>query len=168
MMFRIGHGYDVHKYCANLKPLIVGGVNIEYDRGVDAHSDGDVLLHALCDAMLGALSQRDIGYHFPDSSNENKDRCSSDFVNYAKMLMCEQGYSIGNVDITIVAQAPKFKGYIVQIIETLATLLEIERDQVNVKATTTEKLGFIGREEGIGAHAVVLLMRECNKIGDKI
>ena len=159
-MFRIGHGYDVHKFSSELKPLIIGGVVVDRTLGVEAHSDGDVLYHALCDALLGAIAQRDIGFHFPDIDDSNKNRNSADFIKYAQELIFKQGYSLSNLDITLVAQKPKLMNFIVNIQQSIATTLNIDVNQVNVKATTTEKLGFIGREEGIAAYAVVLLYKK--------
>lgn len=156
MNIRIGNGYDVHQLATGLD-LWLGGIKVEHDKGSVAHSDGDVLIHAICDAILGAASLRDIGYHFPDTSAEFKGIDSKILLARTVELIKEKGYTIGNVDCVLCLQRPKIKNYIPLMIETLARVMNVEVDQVNVKATTTEKLGFVGREEGIEAHAVVLL-----------
>ncbi len=158
--FRIGHGYDVHKFSSIPKPLYLAGLEVDPLMGVEAHSDGDVLLHALCDALLGAAALRDIGYHFPDTDTQYRNKNSSFFVvNILKKLQ-EQHYVIGNVDITVVAQQPKLSKFIPQMIDNLAKLLLLDKSNVNIKATTTEKLGFVGRREGIASYAVVLIYKE--------
>lgn len=154
---RIGHGYDVHKFGGE-GPLTIAGVKIDYEFGFLAHSDGDVAIHALCDAILGALALGDIGKHFPDTAAEFENIDSRILLRHVVSLMTERGYTVGNTDITIVAQAPKMAPHISTMRETLAKDLNIDIDQVNVKATTTEKLGFAGRKEGIESHAVVLLL----------
>jgi len=154
---RIGHGYDVHKFGGE-GPLTIAGVKIDYDFGFLAHSDGDVAIHALCDAILGALALGDIGKHFPDTAAEFENIDSRILLRHVVSLMTERGYTVGNTDITIVAQAPKMAPHINTMRETIAKDLNIDIDQVNVKATTTEKLGFAGRKEGIESHAVVLLL----------
>lgn len=153
---RIGHGYDVHRLVEGRK-LIVGGVEIEYEKGLLGHSDADVLLHAVCDALLGAAALRDIGYHFPDTSDEFKDADSMKLLEKTCGLVRGKGYKIGNIDSTIVAQAPKMKPYIEQMENNIARACSIDRECVNVKATTEEKMGFTGRGEGIAAMAVALL-----------
>lgn len=155
-MIRIGHGYDVHCLGAGEK-LIIGGVQIPHDRGLIAHSDGDVLIHAICDALLGALSQGDIGEHFPDTDPANADIDSRLLLRHVMQLVQEAGWVLGNVDATLIAQAPKMAPHITAMRENLAADMCSALTQVNVKATTTEALGFAGREEGIAAHAVVLL-----------
>lgn len=157
MNFRIGYGYDVHRL-AQGETLWLGGVLIPHDKGTIAHSDGDVLIHALCDAMLGAAKMRDIGYHFPDTSSNLKNIDSKILLQKTKQLIATKGYGIGNADMTISAQKPKLKDYIPKMEQTLAHVLSIDEDAISIKATTTEKLGFEGREEGISAHAVVLLI----------
>lgn len=157
MNFRIGYGYDVHRL-AQGGTLWLGGVLIPHDKGTIAHSDGDVLIHALCDAMLGAAKMRDIGYHFPDTSSNLKNIDSKVLLQKTKQLIATKGYGIGNADMTISAQKPKLKDYIPKMEQTLAHALSIDEDAISIKATTTEKLGFEGREEGISAHAVVLLI----------
>lgn len=153
---RIGHGYDVHKF-GGTGPLTIAGVKIDYEFGFIAHSDGDVAIHALCDAVLGALALGDIGKHFPDTASEFENIDSRILLRHVVSLMVERGYSVANTDITIVAQAPKMAPHIEAMRAVIADDLNINIDQVNVKATTTEKLGFAGRKEGIESHAVVLL-----------
>ena len=153
---RIGHGYDVHRLTENRK-LILGGVLIPHSKGLLGHSDADVLVHALMDSMLGALALGDIGKHFPDSDNSYKDIDSLVLLKKVKDLVFEQGYKMGNCDITVIAQKPKLAPYIMQMRENIARVLECDVSLVNVKATTTEKLGFEGAGEGISAHSVCLL-----------
>ncbi|WDE06391.1 2-C-methyl-D-erythritol 2,4-cyclodiphosphate synthase [Thalassomonas viridans] len=153
---RIGHGYDVHKF-GGKGPLVLAGVEVEYEQGFIAHSDGDVAIHALCDAILGALALGDIGNHFPDTEAQYENISSRILLRHVVGLMTEKGYQIGNADITIVAQAPKMSPHLLAMRQCLAQDLNCDIDQVNVKATTTEKLGFAGRKEGIEVHAVTLL-----------
>ncbi len=155
---RIGNGYDVHALADGL-PLWLGGVRIECTFGCVAHSDGDVAIHALCDAILGALALGDIGQHFPDNSDEYKGIDSKILLSRTMALVSEKGYRVGNADITIAMQRPKLAPYIVRMRETLAGVMGIPADAVSVKATTTERLGFVGRGEGCEAYAVVLLCR---------
>ena len=158
-MIRIGQGFDVHAF-AEGRPLIVGGVTIPHDRGLLGHSDADVLLHAIADAVLGALGLGDIGKHFPDTDPAYKDADSAKLLEHVWSLAKERGYRLGNVDATIIAQRPKMAPHIPRMVETIARVLEAdELSQVNVKATTTERLGFTGREEGIAAQAVVCLVK---------
>jgi len=154
--FRIGNGYDVHALAEGL-PLRLGGVNIESNTGCIAHSDGDVAIHALCDALLGALALGDIGKHFPDTSDEFKGIDSKILLKRTMEMVKGRGWQIVNIDITIAMQRPKLAGYIMQMRETLAGLTDISADRVSVKATTTEKLGFVGRGEGCEVYAAVLL-----------
>jgi len=154
--FRIGHGYDVHALTSG-NGLVLGGVLIASDTAFIAHSDGDVLIHALCDAILGALARGDIGQLFPDTDAAHENRDSREFLRHVKGLMEQDSYQIGNFDITIVAQAPKMAPHLPMMKERLAEDLNTQVDKINIKATTTEKLGFTGREEGIAVHAVVLL-----------
>lgn len=156
MMIRIGQGYDVHQL-AEGRPFILGGVEIEHDRGLLGHSDADVLLHTITDAALGAIGGGDIGKHFPDTDPEFKDADSKKLLTHIWEYVKEQGYELGNVDCTVIAQKPKLAPYIEQMRESIAELLEADISQVNVKATTSEHLGFTGREEGIAALAVILL-----------
>lgn len=153
---RIGNGYDVHRLVEG-RDLILCGVNVPYERGLLGHSDADVALHALCDAILGAAALGDIGRHFPDSDERYRGISSMLLLEHVVGLVLEKGYKIGNADITIVAQKPKLAEYIGQMCENVARALNADCDRVNVKATTTEKLGFEGRGEGISAYAVVLL-----------
>ena len=153
---RIGHGYDVHRFGEG-DHVILGGVRIEHSMGLLAHSDGDVLIHALCDALLGAIAAGDIGRHFPDTDPANANIDSRVLLCRVMDLVRAQGLVLGNADITIVAQEPKLAPHIPAMVENLAADLQVGPGQVNVKATTTEGLGFAGREEGIAVHAVVLL-----------
>lgn len=155
-MFRIGNGFDVHKFAPDRK-CIICGVDIPYDMGLLGHSDADVALHALCDALLGAAAMRDIGYHYPDTSPNFEGADSRVLLRDVKKKIAEKGYNIANVDVTIIAQAPKMMPYIEQMRENIAADLQIDLDAVSVKATTTEKLGFTGRKEGIAAQAVALI-----------
>ena len=158
MSFRIGYGFDVHRL-ADDETLWLGGILILHTKGTVAHSDGDVLIHAICDALLGALKLRDIGTHFPDSSAEYKNIDSKILLEKSYSLVKNKGYEIVNIDSTITAQQPKLKPFIPEMEETLAKVLGVDVDSVSVKATTTEGLGFEGREEGISANAVVLLKK---------
>ncbi|MGI3131202.1 2-C-methyl-D-erythritol 2,4-cyclodiphosphate synthase [Halopseudomonas pachastrellae] len=156
---RIGHGYDVHRF-GDGDFITIGGVQIAHNHGLVAHSDGDVLLHALSDALLGAAALGDIGQHFPDTDPEFKGADSRALLRHVMGLLRERGWKVGNVDATIVAQRPKMAAHIPLMRERIAADLGVALDQVNVKATTTEKLGFVGREEGISAHAVALLLAD--------
>ena len=153
---RIGHGYDAHRFITG-RPLMLGGVNVPHTHGLEAHSDGDVLIHALCDALLGAAALGDIGAHFPDSSAEFKNIDSRVLLRRVVAALKLKNFSIGNVDITVVAQKPKLAPYIAEMRACLAGDLGIAVDRVNIKATTTEGMGFTGRLEGIGCHAVALI-----------
>jgi len=153
---RIGHGYDVHRFGAG-DGIVLGGVRIAHHRGLEAHSDGDVLIHALCDALLGAIGQGDIGRHFPDTDPANAGIDSRLLLRRVVALVGECGWQLTNMDATLVAQAPRMAPHIGAMRENLAADLGVDVGRVNIKATTTEKLGFTGREEGIAAHAVVLL-----------
>jgi len=155
---RIGHGYDVHKFSDD-GPLVIGGVNVPHTHGLEAHSDGDVLIHAICDALLGAAGLWDIGHHFPDTSDEFKNIDSRILLRRVVLDLAKRGWEINNIDSTVIAQAPKLAPYIPLMRELLADDLATDIDAVNIKATTTEKLGFAGRKEGIAAHAVVLLTK---------
>ena len=153
---RIGHGYDVHRFTDG-NAVIIGGVSIPYEKKLLAHSDGDVLIHAIADALLGAAGERDIGYHFPDNSVEYENIDSKILLKKVKQIIAEKGFEIEYIDSTIVAQAPKMSPYIEKMRESLSFALEIDISMINVKATTEEHLGFTGRKEGISAHAVCLL-----------
>lgn len=155
---RIGQGYDVHKFGGE-GPIIIGGVSIDYEQGLLAHSDGDVLLHAVCDALLGALALGDIGHHFPDNDPTYANVDSRELLRQVMQSVKEKGYVINNLDSTIVAQAPKMAPHIAQMREIIASDCECDIDQINVKATTTEKLGFTGRKEGIACYASVILIK---------
>lgn len=160
-MFRIGQGFDVHQLTEG-RPLIIGGINIPYEKGLLGHSDADVLLHTISDACLGAIGEGDIGKHFPDTDPNFKDADSAKLMEHVWKLVKEKGYELVNADCTIIAQKPKMAPYIGQMQARIAELLEAAIDQINVKATTTEKLGFPGRGEGIASQAVVLLKKTSN------
>ncbi|MFJ7640659.1 2-C-methyl-D-erythritol 2,4-cyclodiphosphate synthase [Peribacillus sp. NPDC097264] len=157
-MFRIGQGYDVHQLVEG-RPLIIGGITIPHEKGLLGHSDADVLLHTVADACLGAIGAGDIGKHFPDTDPEFKDADSAKLLQYIWAIVKKEGYELGNADCTIIAQSPKMAPYIEEMRVRIAELLDASVDQINVKATTTEKLGFTGRSEGIAAQAVVLLVK---------
>lgn len=158
-MIRIGHGYDVHRL-VNGRKLILGGVEISYEKGLDGHSDADVLLHAICDAIIGALSLGDIGKLYPDSDDKFLNINSRILLKDAAKRMTEAGYIIGNVDATVIAQSPKLSPYIDQMRKNIAEDLSTNEQNVNVKATTEEHLGFTGRSEGISAHAVCIIVKK--------
>jgi 2-C-methyl-D-erythritol 2,4-cyclodiphosphate synthase len=153
---RIGHGYDVHRF-GDGDTLVLGGVHIAHDRGLEAHSDGDVLIHAICDALLGAMGQGDIGQHFPDTDPANAGIDSRLLLGRVMQLVHQSGWVLGNLDATIIAESPRMAPHIQGMRENLVADMATTIEQVNVKATTTEGLGFTGRKEGIAAHAVVLL-----------
>lgn len=157
-MFRIGQGYDVHQLVEG-RPLIIGGITIPYEKGLLGHSDADVLLHTVADACLGAIGAGDIGKHFPDTDPEFKDADSAKLLRHVWAIVKKEGYELGNADCTIIAQSPKMAPHIEDIRVRIAELLDTSTDRINVKATTTEKLGFTGRSEGIAAQAVVLLVK---------
>jgi len=154
---RIGHGFDAHRFATD-RPLILGGVTIPHEQGLEAHSDGDVLIHALCDALLGAAALGDIGAHFPDSSDSYAGIDSRILLRSVIDKLGEHGWQIGNVDMTVIAQAPKLASYIPKMRETLAQDMKVDLSAVSVKATTTEKMGYVGRKEGIAAHAIALIV----------
>jgi len=158
-MFRIGQGFDVHQLVEG-RPLIIGGVTIPYEKGLLGHSDADVLLHTVADACLGAVGEGDIGKHFPDTDPTFKDADSAKLLIHVWGIVKAKGYEIGNIDCTIIAQKPKMLPYIPEMRARIAELLETSEDNVNVKATTTEKLGFTGRGEGIAAQVAVLLKKK--------
>ena len=153
---RIGHGYDVHRLVPN-RDLIIGGVKIDYELGLDGHSDADVMLHAVMDALLGAAALRDIGYHFPDTDMRYKGADSRMLLREVARKIDEAGYKLGNVDVTMIAQRPKLKPHIPQMMENIAADLGVDVGRVNVKATTEEKLGFTGEGLGMSCHAVCIL-----------
>ncbi|MBR2152065.1 MAG: 2-C-methyl-D-erythritol 2,4-cyclodiphosphate synthase [Clostridia bacterium] len=158
-MIRIGHGYDVHRLVEGRK-LILGGVTIPYDKGLLGHSDADVLLHALCDALLGAAALGDIGKLFPDNDMKFKDIDSMILLGETVNVLKQNGYSLVNADITVIAQAPKLSPYIMEMRENIAKKIGVDKDRISVKATTEEKLGFTGSGEGISAHAVCLIEKQ--------
>ena len=157
--FRIGHGFDVHAFEAG-DHIVMAGVLIPYEKQFKAHSDGDVLLHAVCDALLGAAALGDIGQHFPDTDAQYKNIDSRQLLRHVISLLADNHYVLGNIDITIVAQAPKMSVHIAQMRENLASDFAVSTQQINIKATTTEKLGYTGREEGISVHAVALILSQ--------
>jgi 2-C-methyl-D-erythritol 2,4-cyclodiphosphate synthase len=158
-MFRIGQGFDVHQLVEE-RPLIMGGITIPYEKGLLGHSDADVLLHAVADACLGAIAAGDIGKHFPDTDPDFKDADSAKLLMHVWALVKEEGYELGNIDCTIIAQKPKMAPYIDEMRQSIAALLEADITQVNVKATTSEQLGFTGRGEGIAAQTTVLIKKK--------
>jgi 2-C-methyl-D-erythritol 2,4-cyclodiphosphate synthase len=155
---RIGYGYDVHKFVEGRK-LMLGGVEIPFDRGLEGHSDADVLLHAITDAILGAMALGDIGSHFPDDDPEYKNADSVDLLSHCYSLVMEKGYVIGNLDATVIAEKPKLRTHIDSIRSSIAKILRTKDENISVKATTSEKMGFAGREEGMVAHCAILLIR---------
>lgn len=159
MNIRVGNGYDVHALAPGL-PLILGGISIPYEYGCVAHSDGDVVIHSLCDALLGALALGDIGKHFPDTDPAYKGIDSKILLDKVTKLISSSGYGLVNADITILAQKPKLLPYVDQMRQTLASITGVDISAISIKATTTEKLGFVGRKEGIAVYAVVLLSKE--------
>ena len=159
--YRIGHGYDVHCFGEG-DNIVLGGVKIPHHSAFIAHSDGDVLIHALCDAMLGSIAAGDIGQHFPDTDEQYEGIDSGILLQATNKLLQESSFSIVNIDTTIVAQSPKLAGHISAMRENLAGLLSLDISQINVKATTTEKLGFTGREEGVAVHAVVMVYKKAD------
>ena len=156
MKIRVGFGFDVHQLVEG-RELWLGGIRLEHEKGLLGHSDADVLIHAICDALLGAANMRDIGFHFPDTAGEFKDVDSKILLKRTVGLIATKGYRVGNIDATICAEHPKLKAHIPAIQEKLAEVMETDTDDVSIKATTTEKLGFTGREEGISAYATVLI-----------
>jgi len=158
MQIRVGFGFDVHPLVEDL-PFTLGGIRLEHSKGALGHSDADTLIHAICDALLGAANLGDIGKHFPDTSSEFKGIDSKILLSRTVQLIRDKGYSISNIDTTVCLQKPKIKTFIPEMTATLAEVMEIDDDDVSIKATTTEKLGFVGREEGIAAYAVVLITK---------
>jgi 2-C-methyl-D-erythritol 2,4-cyclodiphosphate synthase len=158
MTLRVGFGYDVHAFVSG-RPLVLGGVTIPHDLGLAGHSDADAVIHAVVDALLGAAALGDIGTHFPSHDLRWKDQPSTLFLDYTHDLLCQHSWQISNIDVTIVAERPKMAPYIQQMRTHLAEHLHLEREQVSVKATTTDKLGFVGRDEGIACYAVALIER---------
>lgn len=159
MKIRVGFGFDVHRLVPG-RELWLGGIRLEHETGLLGHSDADVLIHAICDALLGAANMRDIGYHFPDNSSEFENIDSKILLRKTVALIAEKGYRVGNIDATVCAERPKLKAHIPLMQETIAGVMGVDVDDVSIKATTTEKLGFTGREEGISAYAVVLIEKD--------
>lgn len=157
-MIRVGQGFDVHQLVSGRR-LILGGVSIPYELGLAGHSDADVLIHALCDALLGAAGRGDIGQHFPDTDERFRDADSRDLLRHVTHLVTQDGWSVANADLTIIAQAPRLAPFLPEMRKRLAADLQVDAGQLNIKATTTEKLGFCGRGEGVAAMAVVLLQK---------
>lgn len=158
MKIRVGFGFDVHALVEG-RDLWLGGIKFEHEKGLLGHSDADVLLHAVCDALLGAANMRDIGFHFPDTANEYKDVDSKLLLSKVVALIKEKGYEVGNIDATVCAERPKLKARIPEMQKVMANIMGIDEDDISIKATTTEKLGFTGREEGISAYATVLIQK---------
>lgn len=159
MKIRVGFGYDVHRLADN-RELWLGGIKIEHTQGLTGHSDADVLIHAVCDALLGAANLRDIGFHFPDTAGEYKDIDSKILLKRTLEVISDKGYKIGNIDATICAERPKINPHIPQMQKIMAEILQISIDDISIKATTSEKMGFVGREEGFAAYAVALIEKE--------
>lgn len=162
MKIRVGFGYDVHALVPN-RELWLGGIKIEYSMGLQGHSDADVLIHSICDALLGAANMRDIGYHFPDTSGEYKGIDSKILLRETMLLLQNSGYSLSNIDVTVVAERPKLNPHIPEMKRVIATVLQVDEEDISIKATTTEKLGFTGRQEGIAAYATVLIQKQDEK-----
>lgn len=159
MKIRVGFGFDVHQLIEE-RELWLGGIRLDHEKGLLGHSDADVLVHAICDALLGAANLRDIGYHFPDTASEYKNIDSKILLKQTVELLATKGYQIGNIDATVCAERPKLKVHIPLMQQTLSEVMGIDLDDISIKATTTEKLGFTGREEGISAYATVLISKE--------
>lgn len=158
MKIRVGFGYDVHKLVPG-RDLWLGGIKIEHTEGLLGHSDADVLIHAICDALLGAANMRDIGFHFPDTASEYENIGSKILLRKTMALLREAGYELGNIDATVAAERPKLNPHIPEMKRVLASVLEVDEDDISIKATTTEKLGFTGRQEGMAAYATVLIQQ---------
>ena len=156
MKIRVGFGYDMHRL-ADGRDLWMGGIKIDYHKGLQGHSDADVLIHAICDALLGAANLRDIGWHFPDTADENLNIDSKIILSKTVALLREKGFEIGNIDCTICAEAPKMNPHVPAMQLKLADIIDIDTDDISIKATTSEKMGFVGRQEGITAYAVALI-----------
>lgn len=158
MKIRVGFGFDVHQLVAG-RELWLGGIRLEHEKGLLGHSDADVLIHTICDALLGAANMRDIGYHFPDTAGEYKNIDSKILLRDTMKLIREAGYELGNIDATIAAERPKLNPHIPAMKQTLAEVMQVDEEDISIKATTTEKLGFTGRQEGIAAYATVLIQK---------
>lgn len=162
LTYRSGIGYDVHRFCPG-RPLILGGIEIPYHQGLDGHSDADVILHAICDAILGAAGQGDIGEHFPPGDPQFKNISSSKLLGQVKVMAQKSGYNVVNVDVAVLAQEPHLKNYKEKMRTHIASILQVDQTAVNIKATTNEEMGFVGRKEGIAVYATAMLVKE---IGD--
>jgi len=158
MQFRVGLGYDSHRFALD-RPLVIGGIRIPFEKGLEAHSDGDVLIHAICDALLGAAALKDIGTHFPDNSQEYKNIDSKILLRQVVELLDEKGWSVNNLDCTLILEEPKMKPYIDEMVATLSSILHIETDRLSIKAKTNEKMGYTGQKEGVAAMAIVSLIQ---------
>lgn len=156
--FRVGMGYDVHRLVEG-RSLYLGGIKINHELGLLGHSDADVLIHAICDALLGAANLRDIGYHFPDTADETLDMDSKEILRKTIELLAAKGYHVGNIDATICAERPKINPHIPAMIECMASIIGCDKDAISIKATTSERMGFVGREEGMSAYAVCLIVK---------
>jgi len=159
MKIRTGFGYDVHPFASG-RDLCLGGIRIEYEKGLQGHSDADVLIHAICDALLGAANLRDMGYHFPDTAGEYKNIDSKILLEKTMALIRAKNYELGNVDVTVCAEQPKLNPYIPQMQSCLAAVMQVDAEAISIKATTSEKMGFVGREEGIAVFATVLIVND--------
>ena len=158
---RIGHGFDVHRFTKG-DHVVLGGVKIPYNKGLEAHSDGDVVIHAICDALLGAIAAGDIGRHFPDTDSRYKNIDSCVLLENVYQQVLKQDYCLANLDVTVIAQAPVLSKHIPSMCKRVADVMKVSIDQINIKATTTERLGYIGREEGIAVHSVVIVRKVSN------
>ncbi len=156
---RVGFGYDVHQFAED-RELWLGGIKIQHEKGLKGHSDADVLIHAICDALLGATNLRDIGYHFPDNDNQYKNIDSKILLKKTMDLIRSKGYELGNMDVTVCAEKPKLNPFIPQMVNCISDILEVPEDDISIKATTSEKMGFVGREEGIAVYATVLIQNK--------
>ena len=154
--YRIGHGYDVHKLETGEK-FVIGGIEIGHDKGAVGHSDADIIIHVICDSILGALSEGDIGKHFPDTNEKYKGIDSKELLLEVVKILHKKGFEINNIDVTVLLQRPKLRNHIDEMIETLSAVMKIDKKKLSIKATTTEGLGFVGREEGVAAHCVTLI-----------
>lgn len=159
MKIRVGFGYDVHRLVQG-RELWLGGIKLDYAKGLSGHSDADVLIHAICDAILGAANMRDIGFHFPNNAGEYKNIDSKILLKKVESLIAQKGYKVGNIDATVCAERPKINPYIPKMQSVMAEILQIDIDDISIKATTSEKMGFVGREEGFAAYATVLIVKE--------
>ena len=154
--YRIGHGYDVHKLETGEK-FVIGGIEINHDKGAVGHSDADIIIHVMCDSIIGALSEGDIGKHFPDTDEKYKGADSKVLLVEVMEILNKKGFEINNIDVTVLLQKPKLRNHIIKMIETLSAVMKIDKKKLSIKATTTEGLGFVGREEGVAAHCITLI-----------